>query len=173
MNIFLTGYRCTGKTSVGKKIAGKSKLDFIDADSLFVKETGMTISSFVAKEGWESFREKESLIIKKLCAFDRHVIATGGGVILDRNNVKHMKNSGMTVWLKAKPETIKKRIAEDENTEDQRPSLTSRGLIEEIEDTLLFRNPLYEEAMDFSVDTDDLKIDEICDIIINRIKMEK
>ena len=173
MNIFLTGYRCTGKTSVGRKIAGKLKLDFIDADSLFVKETGMTISSFVAKEGWELFREKESLIIKKICTFDRHVIATGGGVILDRDNVKHIKNSGMTVWLKAKPETIRKRIAGDENTKDQRPSLTSMGLMEEIKDTLLFRNPLYEDAMDFSVDTDDLKIDEICDIVINRIKMEK
>ena len=84
--------------------------------------------------------------------------------------VADMKKSGILVWLRATPETIKKRIVQDEKTEDQRPSLTAQGLLEEIEETLSNRNPLYENAMDFFVDTDSLSIDDICGIVVKKIK---
>lgn len=170
MNIFLTGYRCTGKTSVGKSLAKTLGWFFIDADSELVKEYGMTIAEIVSKEGWDSFRDKEKLITKKLCALDRHVIATGGGIILNSENVDRMKKSGVIVWLRATPKTIKKRIVADESTKDSRPSLTAKGLLEEIEEILSVRNPLYENAMDFFVDTDELGIDDICSIIVKKIK---
>lgn len=169
MIIFLIGYRCTGKTSVGKALAEKLKLPFVDADMLLVEEYGETISAMVAREGWQPFRDKESLILAKICATGDQVVATGGGVILDKKNVSLMKKSGTSVWLRAAPEIIKKRIVQDEKTEDSRPSLTSKGLLEEIEHTLFERNPLYEDTMDFYVDTDEKKIEEICDIIVNLI----
>ncbi|MCD6224470.1 MAG: shikimate kinase [Deltaproteobacteria bacterium] len=172
MIIFLTGYRCTGKTSVGKTLANKLKLPFVDADLLLVEEYGVTISEMVAKEGWQPFREKESRILTKICKMGDRVVATGGGVILDKKNVSLMKANGTCVWLKAGPETIKKRIVQDEKTEDSRPSLTSKGLLGEIEDTLSERNPLYEDAMDFSVDTDERQIKEICEIIVKRLKVK-
>lgn len=170
MTIFLIGYRCTGKTSVGKALANKLELPFVDADLLLVEEYGVTISEMVAKEGWQPFREKESRILARICAMGDRVVATGGGVILDKENISLMKKSGTTIWLTATPETIKKRIVKDETTADSRPSLTNRGLLEEIEDTLFERNPLYEDAMDFSVDTDERQIKEICEIIVNGLK---
>ncbi|MCD6271247.1 MAG: shikimate kinase [Deltaproteobacteria bacterium] len=170
MTIFLIGYRCTGKTSVGKALANKLKLPFVDADLLLVEEYGVTISEMVAKEGWQPFREKESRILARICAMGDRVVATGGGVILDKENIFLIKKSGTTIWLTATPETIKKRIVKDETTADSRPSLTNRGLLEEIEDTLSERNPLYEDAMDFSVDTDEKQIKEICEIIVNGLK---
>ncbi len=154
---------------MGKSLAKTLGWFFIDADSALVKEYGLTIKEIVSKQGWDSFREKEKSITKELCALDKHVIATGGGVILDIENIERMKKSGVIVWLKATPETIKKRIVQDESTKDSRPSLTSKGLLEEIEETLLARNPLYENAMDFFIDTDELSINKIRDIIIRKI----
>ena len=162
MNIYLIGYRCTGKSSVGKSLAKILGWSFLDADVELVKEYKITISEIVATEGWESFRKKEKHILKRLGSLDKHVIATGGGAILDEENVKNMKKSGVSIWLRATPETVKDRILKDETTEDSRPSLTSKGLMEEIEETLIYRNPFYEKAMDFSVDTDNIDIENIC-----------
>lgn len=170
MNIYLTGFRCTGKTCVGKSLAQALGWSFIDADLELVDRYGMTIAEIVSKEGWSSFREKEKAVLKEIGALDKHIIATGGGVILDIENVKLMKNSGTIIWLKATPETIKERILQDQNTEELRPSLTSKGLVEEIEETLSDRKPLYESAMDFSVDTDNRSIDDICGRIIRKLK---
>ena len=162
MNIYLIGYRCTGKTSVGKSLAKKIGWVFLDADIELVNEHGITISEIVATEGWESFRKKEKDVLKRLSSLDKHVIATGGGAILDEENVINMKKSGISIWLRATPETVKDRILKDETTEDSRPSLTSKGLMEEIEETLIYRKPFYEKAMDFFVDTDNLDIENVC-----------
>ena len=173
MNIFLTGYRCTGKTSVGKSLAQTLGWSFIDADKELVETYSMTINDIVSKEGWDSFREKEKGILKKICGLDKHVVATGGGVILDSENVESMKKSGVVVWLRAEPETVKKRILQDKTTGDFRPSLSSKGLVEEIEEILLDRKPLYEKAMNFFVDTDDRSIDDICGKIMEELKVPK
>ena len=170
MNIFLIGYRCTGKTSVGRSLAKSLGRPFLDADYELVKEQDLNISEIVRKKGWDVFREIESDIIKRVCALDDHVVATGGGAVLNDMNVKHMKRSGKLAWLKATPETIKKRILQDKNTKDFRPPLTSKGSVEEIRETLLNRNPFYKKAMDFDVDTDDIGIDEVCHAIIKKLK---
>jgi len=93
MNIYLIGYRCTGKSSVGKSLAKILGWSFLDADVELVKEYKITISEIVATEGWESFRKKEKHVLKRLSSLDKHVIATGGGAILDEENVKNMKKS--------------------------------------------------------------------------------
>jgi len=168
MNIYLIGFRCTGKTTVGKIIAHKLNMSFLDADDEIVKQQGMPISDIVDKHGWPYFREKESGIIKEISGMDNNVVATGGGVILNRENVEHMKRSGTVIWLKANPETVIKRILQDDKTEQSRPSLTSKGLIDEIQETIEVRMPLYQEAMEFYIDTDDIKVEEVADRIISK-----
>ncbi len=170
MNLFLIGSRCTGKTSVGKSLSKKIGWSFIDLDLKLVEEQGVTIADIVNHQGWDAFREKERALVQSICARDHHVVATGGGVVLDENNVKDMKRNGILVWLKAAPETIRNRMLNDQDTKAQRPSLTSKGLLEEIDDTLMKRNPLYENAMDFFVLTDDYSVEEICNIIIEKLK---
>ena len=81
-----------------------------------------------------------------------------------------MKKNGSVIWLKATVETIKNRIFSDKMTEEQRPSLTSKGIENEIEETLSERNPLYTNAMDFYIDTDHVSIDSICSTIKEKIK---
>lgn len=170
MNLFLIGSRCTGKSSVGKSLSKKIGWPFIDLDLKLVEEQGATIADIVSRQGWDAFREMERALVQSICARDRHVVPTGGGVVLDENNVKDMKRSGILIWLKAAPETIRNRMLNDQGTEAQRPSLTSKGLLEEIDDTLVKRNPLYENAMDFFVLTDGYSVEEICNIIIEKLK---
>jgi shikimate kinase len=169
MNIYLIGYRCTGKTSVGESLAMTLGWPFIDADSELVRTCGSSISEMVNRHGWKSFREKERSVIKRICGFDRHVVATGGGAVLDSDNVKQMKRSGVLVWLRARPESVEKRMLKDEHTRDFRPPLTSKGLLEEIEETVTTRKQYYEEAMSFFVDTDATTVNEVCDIVLEKL----
>jgi len=169
MNIFLIGYRCTGKTSVGKILGKTLKMPFIDADAELVRKNNITITDMVAEHGWEFFRKQERLIIKNLCILKNHVIATGGGVVLNPDNVQDMKKNNAVIWLKASIKTIQKRIVQDMKTQEQRPALTNKDLMEEIKETLAFRNPLYKNAADFFINTDQADINEICQKIIKRL----
>lgn len=170
MNIFLIGYRCTGKTTVGRCLAKRLERSFFDTDLELVKEQGMKISEIVSKKGWTDFRDIEKRVVQCVCERDNQVVATGGGTVLYEENVKRMKDRGVLVWLRADIKTIEKRIIEDNATQDFRPALTSKGSIEEIQETLLARNPFYERAMDFFVDTDSMDIEAICDTILQKIK---
>jgi shikimate kinase len=169
MNLFLIGYRCTGKTTIGKSIAMTIAWSFVDSDILVIKECGKSIKDIVDTEGWEAFRRRERSTLKQICTKKRQVVATGGGVVLDADNVEAMRTSGMVIWLGATAETIQKRMLQDENTRALRPALTDKGRMEEIEDMLLKRNPYYESASDFSIHTDDVPVNEITEIIIQKL----
>ena len=168
-NVFLIGYRCTGKTSVGKSLSAKLGWPLIDTDTLLVSDSGQSIKEIVETRGWQTFRNIEHAIVERVCDLDRQIVATGGGVVLSAANVQLMQQSGRLVWLRAKPETIKRRMTQDTDTEAFRPALTAKDSIAEIEETLLEREPYYRQAMDFSVDTDDRQIEEICEIIVQNL----
>jgi shikimate kinase len=119
--------------------------------------------------GRSLFRKIEKRVIRYACERDNQVVATDGGAVLDEENVKRMKDSGVLVWLRADIKTIELRIIEDNSTHDFRPALTSKGSVEEIKETLLERNPFYERAMDFYVDTDFMNIEAVCDTIIQKL----
>jgi shikimate kinase len=171
MNLFLIGYRCSGKTTIGKSISKTIGWSFVDSDIRVIKACGKSIKDIIETEGWNAFRRLEHSIIKQICAHDRQVVATGGGVVLDADNIKAMKTSGMVVWLGASAGTIRKRMLQDENSKQFRPALTDRGRIEEIEGMLLQRNPYYESASDFSILTDNMLVDEIAAIIIKKLSI--
>ena len=164
MNIVLVGYRCSGKTSVGRLLAKKLNWGFIDTDDLIVQETGLSIDKIVLTYGWKKFREIERLVIKKVSKLDKFVISTGGGVVLSEENVKNLRKNGWLVWLKATPKTIKSRMLKDE--QNKRPPLVSNSSSDEIEEVLNSRIPHYKKASDFEVDTDDLTKEEVCELVL-------
>jgi shikimate kinase len=170
MNIFLIGYRGSGKTSAGGSLSDIIGWPFIDTDFQLVKELGMNISEIVDKKGWDFFRKKETSVLKKVCEHEKQVIATGGGIVLNKENIVNMKKNGTIVWLKVTFATVKKRIMLDSKTNDFRPSLTSKELDEEIKETLSLRKSYYEKAMDFSIDTDNLDIDGVCKAVIKNLR---
>jgi len=100
MNIFLIGYRGSGKTSVGSSLSDIIRWPFVDTDFQLTKELGMNISQIVDKNGWDFFRAKESSILKKVCNHDKQIVATGGGIVLKKENIVNMKkNVNNVLWL--------------------------------------------------------------------------
>ncbi|MFH0787098.1 MAG: shikimate kinase, partial [Pseudomonadota bacterium] len=85
-NIILTGYRCSGKTSVGRKLAEKVKRPFYDTDVLIIDRIGRTIREWVEEKGWESFRQVEKAVIRGISSWEPGVIALGGGALMDPEN---------------------------------------------------------------------------------------
>lgn len=154
MNLFLIGYRCTGKTTLGKALARRLGWSFVDTDRRIVEATGISIAQMVAVHGWPFFRQQERQTLCEVSGGEHQVVATGGGVILDERNVSAMKNTGRVVWLTASEKIIQARMLDDEATAGNRPALTGQGLIAEITSVLTLRRPLYEKAADYQIATD-------------------
>lgn len=171
MNIYLIGYRGSGKTSVGPPLSRLLGWPFVDMDDEIVREVGLGIKAMVAAHGWGFFRARERALIERLSIRDRLVVATGGGVVLDAQNVAEMKKSGRIVWLAARASTLRNRIREDERSGDFRPALTDRGASNEIEAQLLERAPVYRAAMDLCIPTDRVRPDAVCRQIVTALNL--
>lgn len=150
-NIVLIGYRGTGKTPIARWLASTTGRDLFCMDARIAERAGCPIAEYVQREGWEAFRDLESAVALEAAAQRNAVIDCGGGVVLRRRNVDALKATGVMIWLTATVATIAARIAGDGN----RPSLTgTKSAVEEIEEVLAQREPLYRAAADFTVDTD-------------------
>ncbi|MCP5003060.1 MAG: shikimate kinase [Planctomycetes bacterium] len=166
MNIVLIGFRGTGKSSIGKHLANHLKRSFIDTDEYIVHYTGKTIKEIFLENGEAGFRNIEAEAITTLSKMDNQIIATGGGVVLNNNNVKNLKSNGTLVLLEAAPEIIHNRLSHDEKTADQRPSLTKKSALGEIKHLLNERLGLYNKAADHAINTDHKSEKVIVDEII-------
>lgn len=162
-NIFLIGYRGTGKSAVGQALAAVLNRRFVDMDEELTRRLGATIRDHVARFGWPAFRAEEKRLLQELCLGDGRVVATGGGVVLDDENVAVMRASGHVVWLLASPGVIQQRLATDPRTHDLRPALSaSPDPAAEIREVLQQRLPLYRQAAHRQIDTDGLSVEQIC-----------
>lgn len=149
--IILTGYRATGKSAVGKLLADRLDVGFIDMDEVLVGRYG-EIRALVRERGWEYFRAREKELLEELVASREVVIATGGGAVLHQEAWRKLKDTGLVVWLTADLETICRRLAADEFSESQRPSLTGNDIKSEAAKVLAERNPLYREGSHLVID---------------------
>ncbi len=166
MNIFLIGYRATGKSTVARKIAATLGLNCVDSDALIVQDAGMTIAEIFATETEDGFRERESEVVAKIALGDNQVVALGGGAVLRRENRAAIRNQGMIVWLQASVDSVCARLTEDSQTQSQRPQLTTHDLHDEVSELMERRRDIYADIADFAVDTESLDAAEVaCEII--------
>jgi shikimate kinase len=169
MNIVLIGYRCTGKTGVGKILACKLEKDFVDTDALIEDRAGCSIETMVSKTGWDHFRMIEKEMIECASMKGNLIIATGGGAVMDEENMKNLKRNGWIVWLKGNPDILKERMEKARKEGDIRPSLTGADVLEEIRHMLHLRMPLYEQAASHVVDTSALNMKEVAASIMEAL----
>jgi shikimate kinase len=169
-NIYLIGYRCTGKSSVGKCLSEQLDMVFADADEIFEEKKKCSISDFVARNGWDAFRNAETHILQDISGQTGMVVATGGGAVLRQENISAMKNSGIVIWLTARPETIVSRMKADPATGSRRPAFGSDPMLKEVTETLEFRTPLYKNACSIEISTDDKDSDQICHKLVSQIR---
>lgn len=166
--IVLIGYRCTGKTTVGKKLAERLGCPFVDTDECIAAREGKTVAEIVSEGGWPLFRQREG---EALAAVDRSepmVLATGGGIIESAENREQLHQMGLVVWLTATPDVIEQRLAADENTAEGRPPLSNSDRSVEIEETLNRREPLYEETAHLIIDSAGHSIQDMVEEILKR-----
>ena len=170
MQVFLIGYRATGKSSVGRELAQGLDLPFYDTDELIVSRIGRTIKAFVAEKGWEAFRQEEKQVIREIASSENVVVALGGGAILNPENRERIRK-GWVVWLTAGRETILKRMSADPLNKENRPSLSEKNGGEEIQEILDERIPLYRQISDLQVDTEGKTIEAVTVEILGKMKL--
>ncbi len=161
-NIILIGYRGTGKSIVAQELAKLTGRKSISLDTEIEKKY-KPINEIVKYSGWQKFRDIESKMIQSL-ELENGIIDCGGGVVEREDNIRNLKLLGHIFWLKATRETIKNRLADKTN----RPSLTGdKDFLQEIEEVLKSRTPLYRRAADFEIETDYKSPDEIVDEVLD------
>lgn len=154
-SIALIGFMGTGKTAAGKLLAKKLGKEFIELDSEIEKKAGKTVADIFRDDGEPRFRELEAEAVQTVSGRKNVVIACGGGVVLDTENVFRLKRECVIVCLTASPEMILRRVSGDKH---QRPLLDVPEKEKRIKDLLELRRPLYDRAADISIDTTGINI---------------
>lgn len=161
MNIYLVGFMGTGKTSVGKEFARRKKWQFVDLDELIELREKRTVASIFAREGEPYFRRLEKRTLREVAKEKKFVVACGGGVVIDKDNIKVMKDTGIIICLTATPGVILKRTAGYQ----YRPLLNVADPRKQIELLLKLRAPYYARA-DKTIATSQLSVKEVVERVI-------
>jgi shikimate kinase len=165
-NIFLVGLMGTGKTTIGRQLSRKLKMDFYDSDRVIEERTGADIPLIFEKEGEAGFRKREAAVIDELTQKNNIILATGGGAILDPDNRRHLITRGTVFYLRSNLKTLIARTSKDKN----RPLLHAEEPAETILKRLLEqRGPLYEETADHIIDTANNSIHGVIQAIIKSL----
>ena len=176
-NIFLVGFMASGKSHVGRQLAKRTGWKLLDADSVIIERAGRSIEEIFKTEGEVFFRSLESEIVSELCSGSRQIIAMGGGAFLNPANREQMLSNGSVVCLRAKPETIFKRLNKSQSNDrgrrntPVRPLLGQNDPLEKIESLIQERSVAYSEAH-YQVDTDEFGPDEIAVQILHLLGNE-
>jgi shikimate kinase len=161
MNVVLIGFRGSGKSTVGKRLAGRLRMSFMDTDEMIEQREGRSIREMVESRGWAHFRSIEKEIVRGISEGDGLVIASGGGAVVDPENVSAFKRNGFIVWLQADQEVLLNRVNLDTETLNRRPALTAGETAQEIEALIASRARSYSDASDIQVDTTSLDLETV------------
>ena len=148
-NVFLVGLMGAGKTTIGRILARKLGLKFIDSDHEIEARTGASIPWIFEIEGEQSFRRREADVIRELTAQQGIVLATGGGAILNPDSRAYLQARGTVIYLRASVNSILARTAHDKN----RPLLQTADPRKKLEELMALRDPLYQEVAHVVIDT--------------------
>ena len=163
MNIVLIGYRGTGKSVVGELLAQKLNRETISMDAEIVKKAGMSIPEFVEQNGWPKFRDVETEVARELAERDNIIVDCGGGIIERPENIPALRTNGVIFLLQASVDVIVSRIADG----SERPALTKgKTFTEEVAKVLNRRIPLYNEAAQHTINTDNMTPEQVADSIL-------
>ena len=147
----------SGKTTIGRILSKTLNKDFYDSDHVVEEKTGVKVPLIFEYEGEIGFRKREGSVLKDLVRHNNIVLATGGGVILSKNNCKLLSNNGHVVYLKSNCEDLVARMTGDQS----RPLLKEGNLKETLESLFEFRDPIYSSISDYIIETAGKRAKEI------------
>jgi shikimate kinase len=162
-NIALTGFMAVGKSAVGRTLARKLGRRFVDLDKIIEKSEGMKIKDIFSRKGESYFRRAEKQALAEVLFQGEQVIATGGGVVVDEENIRLLREKSFLVCLTAAPEVLLRRAEKS----GQRPLLEGGDRSQRIGELLAQRGKNYAQAH-VAVDTSDLTVEQVVEKIIER-----
>jgi shikimate kinase len=148
-NLYLVGMMGAGKTTIGRLLARRLKLRFIDCDHEIERRCGVKVPLIFEIEGEPGFRARESQVLADLTTLEGVVLATGGGAVLADDNRQRLSARGTVIYLCAKPEDLYERVRQDRN----RPLLATPDPLSRLHQLYVQRDPLYRGVADVVVDT--------------------
>ncbi len=164
-NIFLIGPMGSGKTTIGRQLAAKLGLEFLDSDRDIEQRTGVDIPTIFDYEGEAGFRKRERRAIEELTGRSGIVLATGGGVVLDPDNRRDLSARGFVIYLQCAVEQQFQRTARDRN----RPLLNTEDPRARLEQLMEERDPLYRETADLIMATGQRSVGAVVQDILARL----
>lgn len=156
-NIFFVGLMGSGKTTIGRALARKLNLHFIDSDHEIEKRTGVSVPTIFEIEGEGGFRDRESEVIADLVTSKNLILATGGGAVLREQNRELLKRNGTVVYLRAPVEELFARTSRDRN----RPLLQTADPMARLQELFVLRDPLYKETAHVTIDTNRQSVQQL------------
>ncbi|HEX9142772.1 MAG TPA: shikimate kinase [Candidatus Binatia bacterium] len=166
-NIALIGFMAVGKSAVGRTLARKLKRRFVDLDKVIEKAEGIKVRDIFEQKGEVYFRQREKEALAQILERHGQIIATGGGVVLDQENVKLLRDKALLICLAASTDVLLKRAGHG----GKRPLLKGSNRKERIEEILRQRANHYAQAH-ACVETSDLSVDEVVQQIVTLLNLE-
>jgi shikimate kinase len=167
MNIVLVGMRGSGKSTIGMKLAEALTWPLVETDSQIEEKMQKPIVDIVRESGWEVFRSLENEVVRDVAQLDNVVISTGGGILLNDENKRLLKENGIIIYLTASIDSLFQRISNDES----RPFLSdAKSMRDDIEKTFAKRESLYLQSSNFSIKTDTQTIEQTVEAIRKYVK---
>lgn len=155
----------SGKTTVGKQLARRARLDFVDSDHMIEDRCGVSISTIFDIEGEEGFRKREAKMLKELCERSGIVLATGGGAVTSEANRILLRKSGFVIYLKTTIETQLARTQKNQN----RPLLENVDIADKLAKLMDERGALYEQEADLVVMSGDRIVSKVVEEIMQTV----
>ncbi len=149
-NVILVGPMGAGKTCIGRRLAERFGLEFVDADQAIVDDVGSAIPAIFENVGEAGFRAHEKRVLARLLEGGGQLVSTGGGAVLDADNRHRIRQRGFVVWLRVGVDAQLQRLQRDKT----RPLLQREDREQALHDMAVLRDPLYREVADLIVDTD-------------------
>lgn len=165
-NLILIGPMGSGKTTVGKQLAKRTRMDFVDSDHMIEDRCGVSISTIFDIEGEEGFRKRETKMLAELVDRAGIVLATGGGAITSEENRILLRKSGFVVYLKTSIETQLSRTQKNQN----RPLLDNVDAEKKLIQLMDERGALYEQEADLVVTSGDRMVSKVVEEILTAIE---
>jgi shikimate kinase len=163
LNIVLVGMAGCGKSSVGKMLARKMHMSFVDTDDLIVEKQGRPLQQIIDSEGSINFKRIEEEVLLDVNVRN-YIIATGGSSIYSSRGIEHLKKNGVIVLLQTNLDILKKRVGDT----------SGRGLVkstgQSFEGLYEERRLLYERSADITIECSCLSLEEVCNAIVEQLK---
>jgi len=164
VNIVITGFMGTGKTTVGRRVAELLKLPFFDVDDSIKRQTGHTIADLFRLKGESAFRALESATVQELSMQDKAVIATGGGSLMNPQNREFLEKRGILVCLTARSGTLLERLKDDLT----RPLLAGETMPERVDRLMQERQAVY-AMCPIQIATDGKTINQVAEEVVQQV----